>query len=177
MKNVKNMVLGAFFIGLGLVLPFLTMQIPEIGKALSPMHISVHLGGFVLGGPWGALVGVVTPLLRSVIFGMPMMFPEAIAMAFELGTYGFCEGVLNRTFKFKSGLLNIYVSLVVSMLAGRAVYGIAKWLLLMGSSSPYTMQLFLAGAFVNAVPGIILHLLLIPAVMLVLKKAKLVPLK
>lgn len=80
----KKIVLASMFIALGLVLPFLTGQVPVIGRQLLPMHLPVLIGGFVLGGSVGALVGFVTPILRSFIFGMPPFFPTAVAMAFEL---------------------------------------------------------------------------------------------
>ena len=88
MNKTKKIVLGAFFIALGLLLPFITGQIPQIGSALLPMHIPVILCGLLLGWKYGLACGFVTPLLRSALFGMPVMFPMAIAMSFELAGYG-----------------------------------------------------------------------------------------
>ena len=85
--SVKNLVLGALFLALALVLPFFTGQIPQIGAMLCPMHLPILLAGFVCGGPVGAVVGFIAPLLRMVMFGMPPFY-VAIAMAFELLTYG-----------------------------------------------------------------------------------------
>lgn len=45
-KNYKNMVLSALFLAIGIILPFITMQIPRIGNMLLPMHIPVILCGF-----------------------------------------------------------------------------------------------------------------------------------
>ena len=84
--SVKNLVLGALFLALALVLPFFTGQIPQIGTMLCPMHLPILLAGFVCGGPVGAVVGFIAPLLRMVMFGMPPFY-VAIAMAFELLTY------------------------------------------------------------------------------------------
>ena len=86
--SVKEIVLAGFFLALGIVLPFLTMQIPSFGSMLLPMHIPVILCGFICGGPLGLIVGFIVPLLRSALFSMPPMFPTAIAMAFELAAYG-----------------------------------------------------------------------------------------
>ena len=52
-KQIKNITLSAFFLALGLVLPFVTGQIPEIGTMLLPMHIPVLLCGFICGKEYG----------------------------------------------------------------------------------------------------------------------------
>jgi predicted membrane protein len=87
-KSVKNLIksltLSAMFLAMGLLLPFVTGQIPEIGSMLLPMHIPALLSGVFCGPIWGAAVGLIMPLLRSAIFGMPPIFPTATAMAFEL---------------------------------------------------------------------------------------------
>ena len=96
--QIRRMVFAALCLALALVLPFLTGQIPQVGSALCPMHIPVLLCGFLCGWPWGLAVGFIAPLLRSVIFGMPPMVPAAVAMAFELATYGAVAGFLYRKF-------------------------------------------------------------------------------
>lgn len=53
-EQIQNMVLSALLLAIGLVLPFLTGQIPEIGSALLPMHIPVLICGFICGWQWGA---------------------------------------------------------------------------------------------------------------------------
>ena len=85
MKQTRKLVLSAFFMALGIVLPFLTGQIQQIGNMLLPMHIPVMLCGFICGWQYGLAVGAVTPLLRSMMFGMPPMMPTAAAMAVEIG--------------------------------------------------------------------------------------------
>ena len=173
MKNkLKNLVLSAMFIAIGLVLPFLTGQIPEIGNMLLPMHIPVMLSGLVCGWQYGAAVGFITPLLRSFIFGKPFLFPNAVAMAFELAAYGLVIGLVFLLLK-KKGLLSLYISLVASMLAGRAVWGAVMGLLLVGGKG-FTLAAFVSGAFTTAIPGIILQLILVPTIIMVLKRAKLV---
>ncbi len=173
LSRTRKITVTAMLLALGLVLPFLTGQIPQIGQMLSPMHIPVFLCGLICGWPWGLALGFVLPPLRSLLFGMPALFPNGIAMAFELATYGFVAGFLY----FKKGyfcLRSCYVSLIAAMIAGRIVWGLARWVLLAFGSS-FSWQLFVAGALVNAIPGIILHLILVPAVMLALGQAKLVP--
>lgn len=170
MKDTKKMVLSALFLALGLVLPFLTGQIPEIGKMLLPMHIPVLLCGFICGGPWGLLVGFITPLFRSAVFGMPVMMPMAVGMAFELATYGYVAGLLHKKLPEKN--LFLFVSLIGAMIAGRVVWGIVSLVLYGVMGDGFTMKMFIGGALLNAIPGIILQLIMIPAIIIALKKAK-----
>ena len=170
MKNTKKLVLSALFMALGIILPFFTGQIPQVGSMLLPMHIPVLLCGFICGWQYGLAVGAVTPLLRSALFGMPPMMPTAAAMAFELAVYGTVTGILYNKLPKKNG--NIYVSLLGAMLEGRVVWGIVCIPLYGIGGNAFSFQMFLAGAFINAVPGILLQIVLIPAIMMALKKAK-----
>ncbi|NLM86185.1 MAG: ECF transporter S component [Clostridiales bacterium] len=174
-NKLTKMILAGLFIAIGFLLPFLTGQIPQIGSMLSPMHIPVLLCGFVCGPFWGALVGAITPLLRSLILGMPPLFPVATAMAFELAAYGFLAGLLYTILPKKP--INVYVSLILAMLIGRVVWGLAMAILMGLSGGSFGFQAFLAGAFINAWPGILLHLIIIPPIVLALERAKFIPLK
>lgn len=93
-KNVKNLCLSAVCLALCMILPFLTGQIPQIGNALSPMHIPVLMCGLLCGWPYGLLIGFIAPLLRFALFGMPPLMPAGLAMMFELATYGALAGLL-----------------------------------------------------------------------------------
>ncbi len=176
MRNIRNMTTAAVMLALGQVLPFITGQIPQIGSMLSPMHLPVLLCGFTAGPAWGALVGFICPLLRSVLFSMPRMFPTAVAMAFELCTYGFVSGFLFQKAK-KQNLVSVYTSLIGAMLAGRVVWGVVQYILLNATGSAFTFQAFLAGAFINAVPAIILQLVLIPVLVMALGKSGFIKLR
>ena len=167
--QVRKMTYAALFLAIAMVLPFVTGQIPEIGSMLCPMHIPALLCGFMCGWPWGLAVGFIAPLLRSVIFGMPAMFPGAVAMAFELAAYGGLAGLLYRFLPRKEW--SVYAVLVISMIAGRIVWGIARVILAGLSGSSFTWALFLAGAVTNAIPGIIMHLILIPVLVIVMDRA------
>lgn len=167
--ETKKMVLAALFLGMGLLLPFLTGQVPQIGNMLLPMHIPVLVCGFVCGWPYGLAVGFISPLLRSVLFGMPPMFPIAVSMAFELAAYGFATGFLYRLFSKK--VFFIYVTLLISMLFGRVVWSIARVIISGISGSVFTWSAFISGAFLNAVPGIVLQIVLIPVLIITLLKA------
>ena len=167
-NRTRNLVYAAVCLALALVLPFLTGQIPQIGKMLSPMHIPVFLCGFLCGWQWGLFVGLVAPILRSLLFGMPAFFPGACAMSIELATYGLLSGLLYSLLPRKKWA--VIVSLVIAMLGGRAVWGLARYVFagLQGSSFP--MSAFVAGAFTNAIPGILLHLILVPVIVYALEK-------
>lgn len=175
MKNnqLKNMVLAAMFLGIGLVLPFLTGQIQKIGNMLLPMHIPVLLCGLICGWQYGLTIGLLLPILRSFLFTMPPLYPTAIAMAFELATYGFVVGFLYSRSKWQC-IKALYKCMITAMLAGRIVWGVVQVILLRIGDNRFTVAAFAAGAFGNAVPGIILQLILIPAIMVSLNRAKLV---
>ncbi|MBE7024937.1 MAG: ECF transporter S component [Ruminococcaceae bacterium] len=171
-KNALSITYAALCLALALVLPFLTGQIPQIGKALAPMHIAVFLCGFVCGWPYGLLVGFIAPLLRSAIFGFPIMFPEAVSMAFELATYGLISGLLYKVFPKKTQY--IYLSLLTAMACGRLIWGAVRYCLAGLTGSGFPFSAFWAGAVANAVPGIILHILLLPLLVVALKKANVI---
>lgn len=170
---VFNIMLAAMFMAVGLVLPFLFGQIQQIGNKLLPMHIPVLLCGLICGWKYGLIVGFTLPLLRGMMFGMPVLFPTGIAMAFELATYGAVIGLL-YSHSSRQSVAAVYRSMVPAMLVGRGVWGAAQLLLLGINGKGFTWQMFMAGAFLNAVPGIILQLILIPAVMAALNRAGLV---
>ena len=167
--QIRRLTYAALYLALAMVLPFVTGQIPEIGSALCPMHIPALLCGFMCGWPWGLAVGFIAPLLRSVLFGMPALFPGAVAMAFELAVYGGMAGFLRRKLPRRKGML--YAVLLISMIAGRLVWGGVRVILAGLSGSTFTWALFLAGAVTNAVPGIILQLVLIPVLVAAMERA------
>ncbi len=266
-KHIKKLVYSAVFLALCMVLPFLTGQIPEIGQALSPMHIPVLLCGFACGWPWGLAVGLIAPILRSLIFQMPPMWPNAVSMAFELAAYGFCSGILYKVLPSKirlmsatavsaffltlglaattygfylnsnaayallketaapsegfvpaadpgknwvifgliaaclglfawcllktratlgakknggteivewAGTARVLPVLIVSMILGRCVWGLARFAMAGFSATTFPASAFLAGAVLNAIPGIILHIVLIPVLVAAMQKAKLI---
>ena len=159
---------SAMFLALALVMPFLTGQIPQIGSMLCPMHIPVLLCGYVCTGLWGMIVGFAAPILRSMIFGMPPMFPTAFCMAFELATYGVIAGWLHN--KLPNKKVNVYVSLLGAMVIGRLVWGIMMFCCMGFDASKFGLSAFLAGAVLNAVPGIIVQIVLIPVLVITLEK-------
>jgi riboflavin transporter FmnP len=167
-RSTRDLVLAAFFLALGLLMPFLTAQIPSLGARLLPMHIPVLICGFVLGGPMGLIVGFITPLLRSLLIGMPPMFPTAVAMAFELAAYGLLAGMLYKKTR------SVYPALLIAMVGGRMVWGVVSFILYGLSGSAFTLNMFVAGALINAVPGIIFQIIVIPLIIIALQRARLI---
>lgn len=170
-NRLRKMILSALFLALAFILPFVTGQIPEIGSMLCPMHLPVLLCGFVCGAPWGLAVGFIAPLLRSITLGMPPLFPTAICMAFELAAYGLLTGLFYRALPKKRAM--IYVSLLLAMLLGRLVWGAAMFVCMGLNGGAFTLATFLAGAVTNAIPGIILQIVLVPVIVMLLDRAKL----
>ena len=172
-NKIKTLVLAALFLALTLLLPFLTMQIPQIGSMLSPMHIPVLLCGFICGWKYGLIVGAVAPILRFLLFSMPPIFPTGLAMTFELAAYGACAGIVYMLLSKKlKKVYNVYASLIIAMICGRIVWGLAMSVIaLFAVNVEFGLAAFMAGAFINAVPGIILHILIIPILVLALEKA------
>ena len=175
MNNVKKLAVTAMLFAVGMVLPFFIGQIPAIGKMLLPMHIPVLLCGFIVGWQYGALIGFLLPIVRGLVFGMPPLYPNAIAMAFEMAAYGFVSGYLYSHARWQCPKM-LYISLVTAMLAGRIVWAFAEVILLGIGGNIFTWKMFAAGAFLNAIPGIIVQLTLIPLIMVALRRAKVVPL-
>lgn len=168
-NDVIKLTLAAMFLALAFVMPFLSGQIPQIGSMLCPMHIPVLLCGFFCGAPWGLAVGFIAPILRSVTLGMPPMFPTALCMAFELAVYGFVAGWLHN--KLPNKKIYIYVSLLCAMILGRIVWGIVMFACMGLDASKFGMAAFVAGAFTNAIPGIVLQIILIPVLVILLEKS------
>lgn len=167
-NDIKKLTLSAMFLALAFVMPFLTGQIPQIGSMLCPMHIPVLLCGFFCGAPWGLVVGFIAPILRSFTLGMPPMFPTAFCMAFELATYGVIAGWLHN--KLPNKKVNVYVSLLGAMVIGRLVWGVIMFCCMGFDASKFGLNAFLAGAVLNAVPGIIVQIVLIPVLVITLGK-------
>ncbi len=171
MKPAKHLALSGLMLAIGLVLPFLTGQIPELGSRLLPMHLPVLLCGFLCPWPYSLGVGLILPLFRSLLFSMPPFFPTASAMAVELAVYGLITSLLYHRLPKRPGF--VYVSLILAMLCGRIAWGAVSYLFLGLFGSEFSLALFWAGAFADAIPGILLQLILIPLLVFALKGAKL----
>ena len=170
MNSTKKLVTSSLLLAVALLLPFVTGQIPEIGNMLLPMHLPVLLAGFIVGGPSAMAIGAIAPLLRSVLWGMPVLFPKAISMAFELAAYGLVSGIVYS--KSKKDGISVFIALITAMIAGRIVWGIVSMILFGVMGKGFTFALFMTEAVVNAVPGIAIQLVVIPVIVSALKKSK-----
>ncbi|MBR3299410.1 MAG: ECF transporter S component [Clostridia bacterium] len=172
--SVQKLVLTAMFFAIGLMLPFLTGQIPQIGRMLLPLHLPVFLCSLIVGWPYGLAIGFLLPLVRSLLFIMPALYPTAVEMAFELAAYGFFAGfIYNRLLALKVGkVVSLFTALIAAMVFGRIVFLIVRVVLCVLSGSAFDFGVFLADAVVNALPGIIMQIVLVPTMMLSLEKSR-----
>ena len=174
MKNVKKMVLAALFIAIGIVLPLAFHTIPQAGRIFLPMHIPVLLAGLVCGLPFGIICAIVTPLLSSLLTGMPPT-PMLPAIICEMIAYSAVASLLMRFTPVKDLFTKSYISLIGAMIVGRVVFGVLNALIF--SAGDYSMQIWLGAAVVTALPGIVIQILIIPAIVVALGKMKLVDLR
>lgn len=171
-----RMIVVAVLLALGMVLPFLTGQIPAIGQAISPLHIPAFIAGLTCGWGWGMALGLVLPILRSFVFGMPPLVAVAAPMAFELAAYA---GVCGALYPWLQGRMKrlpaMLAALVIAMVAGRIVGGAAKAIVMGITGSSFTFSMFISSYFVTTAPGALIHLIVVPVVVLALEKAHLSP--
>ncbi len=172
-KSTQNLALSAMFIAIGIVLPFFTGQLQQIGNMLLPMHLPVLLCGLICGWQYGAAVGFILPPLRYVMFAAPPIFPIGAAMAVELAAYGLIAGFLYNRSRWQC-IISLYRSLIAAMIGGRLVWGIARVLMTGVSGEAFTWQMFLSGALLTAIPGIMIQLVFIPAIMVALDRTGMV---
>ena len=173
LREIQKIILSGLFLALTIVLPFFTVQVQFLGQRFLPMHLPVLICGFICGAKYGFSVGLIAPLLRTLLTGMPPLYPIALAMSFELAAYGFFTGLLYKLFGKK--IISIYTSLVLSMIIGRVVFGIVNVILLGFDGLRYSFEAFAAAAFLDAIPGIIFQLVFIPIIIYALQTYSLKP--
>lgn len=168
-SSTRRLVMAALCVALGVVLPQAFHAIPNAGNVLLPMHIPVLLCGLACGWPYGLACGILTPLASHLLTGMP---PAAMlpAMVCELAAYGLISGLLAQVVRTGRRLVDLYIQLVGAMLIGRLVYGAMNALVFRAGT--YSMEVFLTAAFVTALPGILIQLALLPGLVLLLEKAR-----
>ena len=163
MKAVNKIILSGLFLALAVMIPQFLHPFGLAGNVFLPMHIPIILCGMICGYKWGGITGLLAPLISSVTFSMPVLYPMAVCMMLELAAYGVVSGILIKK-------TNVFVSLVSAMLAGRVVLGIAQAILFGISGNPLKLNAFLTGAFVTAIPGIVIQLFLVPAIIIAVKQ-------
>jgi 2-polyprenyl-3-methyl-5-hydroxy-6-metoxy-1,4-benzoquinol methylase/thiamine transporter ThiT len=172
MKNeVRKMSEAAALLALGVLLP-LFFHLFGAGSIFLPMHLSILLGGFLLGPFYGVLLGLLTPLLSFLSTGMP---PVAAlpGMIVELAFYGLASGVFFRKIKTHHLYLDITLSLFSAMLIGRIAGGFTNWAIYSSSGKAYSFALWATTYFVSSWPGILLQVVAVPLLLIALIKSHL----
>ena len=174
MPNTKKMIITALFVALGIVLPIAFHSVPNAGNVFLPMHIPILMCGVICGFPYGLACGIAAPLLSSLLIGMPpaVLLPSMLC---ELAAYGTVASLLMLFIRIKNSYAKVYLTLIGAMLSGRVIFGILNALVFRAGN--YSMQIWVVAAFITALPGIAIQILLIPAVVFTLQKAKLIELK
>ena len=173
MTSVKRITLCAVCIALCYVLPIAFHGI-ALGSILSPMHIAVLLCGILCGGGYGLICGIIGPVVSHLLSGMPPVL-MLVRMIPELAVYGLVGGLAMKYIRTGRAATDVYVSLVAAMIAGRIVGGIATAIFYTVTSGVYSIALWATSYFVESVPGIVAHLILVPVLYFTLQKARLVP--
>lgn len=171
MNSTKKIVLAGLCVALGIVLPMAFHAIPNAGSIFLPMHIPVLLCGLICGPVYGLACGAITPAVSSVATGMP---PAAIlpGMVCELAVYGLVSGLLTERVRTGNRVVDIYISLIVAMVCGRLVSGLLNSLIFRAGA--YSMQLWVTASFVTSLPGIVIQLIAVPAIVGALMRARLI---
>lgn len=172
MSNVKKSIITAVCIALCYVIPLMFHGIQNAGSIFCPMHIPVFICGLICGWQYGLLCGIAGPALSSALSGMP---PAAIlpSMMVELAAYGTAAGLMMKLVRTKSTYADLYISLIVAIVCGRVLAGLAKALIFARGS--YSMSAWIAGSVVTSWPGTVIQLVFIPTIVFALMKSHLIP--
>jgi hypothetical protein len=152
-----KVVASSLFIAFGVMLPVAFHFFGALGRVFLPMHIPVLIAGLFLGGYAGLAVGALTPVLSSLLTGMPPLMPTLPVMAAELAVYGAAGGYLYNVRRW-----NLYVSLTAAMVAGRLAAAMMVYALATMLNINISPAVYVTGAFVTGLPGIVIQLALVP---------------
>lgn len=171
LTSVKRLVFTAVCAALCLVLPMAFHAIPNAGNVILPMHIPVLLCGLICGWPYGLVCGILGPLISGILTGMP---PAAVlpGMMVECGVYGFITGIMMAHVRTGRTLADLYIGMVTAMVLGRVVSGLAKALIFTPGTAPFA---WVTTSLITGIPGICIQLILMPAVIFALTRARLIP--
>ena len=164
--DIKKLNLTGLFIALGVIIPYFAGHAFGIeGVVFLPMHIPVLMAGLLLGWRYGAIVGVLAPILSSLLTGMPALWPQLPMLGSELIIFGLVAGLVRKKFKW-----NLYVSLIVAMIAGRVIGAGVLALVL----APPNINVFIGmviGRLTTGLPGIGVQLVFIPGLVMLIERA------
>jgi hypothetical protein len=140
------------FVAFAVGAPYICHQFGLAGAVILPMHFAIMVAALVMGLRGGILVALLSPVISFATSGMPPV-TSLIPMTIELATYALVLNLSARTFK-----LPLLISLVVTMLSGRAVSILFASLFL--QNVPLSAQAHML--FITAIPGIMIQLALVP---------------
>lgn len=161
MSKTRKLTLTSMSIALGVILPQAFHMVPNAGTIFLPMHIPVLIGGFTCGPLYGLLIGFITPIISHIIFTMPPVVMLS-QMIIELSMYGFLTGLFNKYINVKNEYVKTYICLILAMLIGRLTYGMANALFF--KAGTYSLNIWLTTAFITALPGILIQLIVVPII-------------
>ena len=167
----RRLTTAALCVAIGVLLPQLFHPIPNFSSIFLPMHLPVLICGLICGWKYGMLCGILCPVLSFALAGMPPAFILP-GMVCELAVYGLASGLIFARIHTGSMVKNVYFALIPAMLLGRLFAGLVDGLIF--RVGQYTFQIFISGLFVTALPGILVQLVLIPLLIVVLTKAKVI---
>ena len=163
--KTKQLSLSAIFITIGILFPIVFhFVIAGSGPIFLPMHIPVLISGFFLSPLLAFVVGILTPLLSTLLTGMPPLMPMLPIMISELSSAAL---VISLLVKAKKG--NIVFQLLIAMIIARIASGLTVYILMMMTNVRLQPLIYLKGSIITGIPGILIQLILIP---LIIKRIK-----
>lgn len=163
-KSTRELTKSGLILALSIIIPSIFHMAGINGAIFLPMHIPVMVGAFFLSLPYAIVVGLLAPLLSSLLVGMPPLYPIAVIMIFELAVYA---GVISLL----KDKVNVYVNLILSMFIGRIAAGATLFVLLNVFALKFApVTVYIKGAITTGLPGIIVQIILIPIIIKVLRK-------
>ena len=169
--KTKKLTFGAMCLAISLLLPqvFHIIGMQQAGSVFLPMHLPVFIGGMLLGPIYGLFLGIFAPLTSFVVTGMPSA-DRVLFMMSELATYGTVSGLLFHQFHFSKQKFGSLSALVLSMIAGRVIYGIVISIATYIFGIPLGCIPAVIAATTTGIPGIIIQLIFVPTIVMAIVK-------
>ena len=164
--NTQQITLVALFIALCILVPFI-FHLTGLGKMFLPMFLPILLAGFVIEFPAALLVGFFGPWVSALATGMPPLFPTALSMSIE--------GVVTAglaSYLYHKKQVPFWIALIIAIIAQRFARVAMLYLILPLFGLP-ARALSIAD-FAVSLPGVFLQFFLIPLILFVLWKSKII---
>jgi hypothetical protein len=162
----RQITLTSLFIALCVIVPFL-FHLVGLGMIFLPMFLPILLAGFLIEFRFALLVGLLGPVTSSLATGMPPFFPTAISMT--------AEGMVAASvasFLFYTHKKSLWLALPVAIVAERITRVIMILLIFPIFGLPAKQWSIIE--ITATLPGIVLQLFLIPLVLFMLWKSKII---